>query len=213
MKNSFHIIDAFLHGVIWLQKFSDNKDRELLLVRHDAESCCQTQGLLAVTLSIQDSTTSPSHLTQTSVLSLRISGKMSSKWAPQKSWCRPSTLFFSIWIWICPQIGIQTYWSFKHECQAVQHAIYKFLEEKTVSGCCFSQRQSTTDSCSLHSRKQLKQIRHMSKINYLGCWKFPNCTLYVYIYIYIYMCVCVCVCVCLCVCVCVCVCASVYLNG
>ena len=59
------------------------------------------------------------------------------------------------------------YWSFQCEWQAVQSAAYKFLEDWIMSCCCFVHRQYSTDSSLLHSRQNLKQIKHLCKIDIL----------------------------------------------
>ena len=51
-----------IFGMIWSQKFSGHQDLVLLFVWHGAESCCQTEGLLEVTHSIQRSPTFSKYL-------------------------------------------------------------------------------------------------------------------------------------------------------
>ena len=69
------------------------------------------------------------------------------------------------------------FWCFQHECQAVQYVISKFLEGWISSLCCFPQRQCPTDSSLLHNEQNLKQIKHICKINNSKWWQFTYHTL------------------------------------
>ena len=77
-----------------------------------------------------------------------------------------------------------SYWSFQYKCQIAQHTVFKFLEERIVSWCCFSHRQCASDFSSQHSRQNLKQTKY--KINDSKWQQFINFTLCEYMCVYIY---------------------------
>ena len=83
----------------------------------------------------------------------------------QTPWCGMGIWFSLIWLWICSQIDSQTwkssYWISWYECQVVLHAISKFLEEWIESWSYFSHRECPTNSCLLHSRRNLKPRKNV----------------------------------------------------
>ena len=107
----------------------------------------------------------------------------------------------------CNPIDTETLWNL-----CIWTSRFKFLENIMMSCCCFPHRRWPTDSNLLQSRQNLKQTKHMQKINNSKYQQFihyilyvynineiMNKYIYIYIYIYIYMYKCVCVCVCVCV--------------
>ena len=49
--------------------------------------------------------------------------------------------------------------SFRRECHAIKHPIFKFLKEWMASWCCFLHGQCSTDSCLLYNGQNFKQAK------------------------------------------------------
>ena len=108
---------------------------------------------------------------RTFVITIRLT-KLSKFSALSSDW-HPNTLQYS-------------YWGFRHECQAIQHVVFKFVEERIASWCCFSQRRCSINKTILLRSWQKEISTHIREIKNTKRRQITHRTLYIYVYIYVY---------------------------
>ena len=117
----------------------------------------------------------------TSMLSLRPWRKMNGSIAWPLLVITPNIMMWTrCLVYIKMNVSLDTmkslYWSFWHECQAIQRAISKFLEEWIASWCCFPHKPTLV--CCTIDKTQNKWSTCMKVTIY------PSYLVYIYIYIY-----------------------------
>ena len=121
------------------------------------------------------------------MLKLRPCGKMNGGITSPSFVTIPNTM---MWTGCLVFINMKSsYWCFRCECQAVQYAISKFLEEQILSWCCFLHKQYPTNCSLLHSRQNLEKLKYMHEMNNSKWQQFTHPTLYTHTHIYQHTCI------------------------